>query len=164
MTSCEVIDCEEKPFCTASKFCLEHYDDEKEDLCIICADVFKDKLLDPCKHMIHIECIYKTGKDICPVCTIPVNLSEDERKKIKVINRTVNYSRNIEVGYPASLDDTGSENVYIHPVIGTVTVLLRPYPISENRHLFERIFFNERHHRISSYSSIRYPPIQQTQL
>ena len=78
---CEVEGCNSKIFCIASKFCMEHDPEPPDNACILCLDPV-DTPLKPCNHIIHMECIYKTSKDTCPVCTVKLEMTEEEREKI----------------------------------------------------------------------------------
>lgn len=72
-----------------SEYCQLHHDKYKQHFekptdCCVCFENFKDtdNPLTPCGHWIHLDCIYKSGKDECPICRVKLILSEENRKKI----------------------------------------------------------------------------------
>jgi hypothetical protein len=78
--------CKNKPknneeYCHLHKINNEY----KESECCICLEVFTPdfKPLKNCNHYIHIECVYKSGKNICPVCRAPVEFNKKEEKQFQ---------------------------------------------------------------------------------
>jgi hypothetical protein len=58
---------------------------EKE--CCICLEELteRDNPLLPCGHTIHLTCIYSSGKMICPICRIKLDLTPDQISKMKIL-------------------------------------------------------------------------------
>lgn len=69
----------------------------KEDTCCICLENFKENYtpLEPCGHYIHTSCVYKSGKDTCPICRIQIVLNDDEKKELTRIQQEIRI-QNIE--------------------------------------------------------------------
>lgn len=50
--------------------------------CLACTEPCENDL-EPCGHSFHKECIIRTGKAICPACTIPIILTTDEQEQLQ---------------------------------------------------------------------------------
>lgn len=50
--------------------------------CCVCLDPVSIPLK-PCNHMIHPECVYKAGSNLCPLCRNPVHLSSQHKRLVK---------------------------------------------------------------------------------
>jgi hypothetical protein len=53
----------------------------EQEECCVCYDPITTQLK-PCGHHIHPECVYKTGRNLCPVCCQPVNLTQSQLKRM----------------------------------------------------------------------------------
>jgi hypothetical protein len=64
-------------------------DKYKETVCCICLEEFPEGFspLKPCGHYIHTECVYKSGKELCPICRVVVELTQDEKEKVKIYQK-----------------------------------------------------------------------------
>lgn len=71
-----------------SHFCSNHQSEYHTNDCMICTDEFTvyDKALEPCGHWVHLECVYKSGKDICPICRTKLNLTKKQQSYIKEVH------------------------------------------------------------------------------
>ena len=54
---------------------------DKPDDCIVCCEKIRQRAPLSCGHWIHTDCVVKSGKPNCPVCTKKVKLSESNLKK-----------------------------------------------------------------------------------
>ncbi len=50
--------------------------------CLACTEIC-DNPIQPCQHYIHIECIIRTGKPICPACTNPIELTPEQEVELQ---------------------------------------------------------------------------------
>ena len=53
---------------------------EEIEECCVCTDPIEKKL--ECGHYIHMDCVIRSGKDLCPVCRTKLNLNISDRKKM----------------------------------------------------------------------------------
>ena len=62
---------------------------EKPEDCIVCCEKFvvNDVALSPCGHWIHKMCVFKTGKQQCPICRGFVDFNANETKIFKKYER-----------------------------------------------------------------------------
>jgi hypothetical protein len=50
--------------------------------CLACTE-HCDNPIQPCEHYVHIECIIRTGKPICPACTNPIELTPEQTTELE---------------------------------------------------------------------------------
>lgn len=65
----------------------KHSPSEMTD-CVICLEKYDTSVevpLDPCGHEIHMDCIYQSGRERCPICRANLKLTEIQKKKMKEV-------------------------------------------------------------------------------
>lgn len=60
----------------------EQSKEEVEDCCV-CMDPLSYKDVLSCGHHVHMECIIKSGKDLCPLCRESIKMTDSQRKKME---------------------------------------------------------------------------------
>ena len=79
---------------------------EKPDTCIVCYEsLTKNDYPFECGHWIHIDCIYKSCKQECPVCRNPITLNSHQQSRFN------KYKKKAEKEEEDEEDDDSIENI-----------------------------------------------------
>lgn len=113
-----------------SEFCLDHIPAKKNNDCDVCMEPLENYTLKPCGHNVHIECVYKSGKDTCPVCRQKLELTEEERSKIVFVKPE---EPDINLIPPHLREETSFEDIFytmalqaINPIMHEQTDYITP--------------------------------------
>jgi hypothetical protein len=52
----------------------------QQEICCVCTDPINTKLT-PCGHSVHIDCVIKSGKQLCPLCRQKVRMTKEQRRQ-----------------------------------------------------------------------------------
>jgi hypothetical protein len=63
---------------------------EEEEICCVCTDPIQS-ILKPCGHSVHIDCVIKSGKQLCPLCRQHVTMTKIQKES--TINYNIKYER-----------------------------------------------------------------------
>ena len=58
---------------------------QEDEICCVCTDPVNSKLT-PCGHLVHMDCVIKSGKNTCPLCRQKVRMTRQQHRETEDYN------------------------------------------------------------------------------